>query len=155
MQLVCKLTMNLETLAGKRTLFILVKMGNLRWYFSPQLRFQAVGLAIHVVKQSCIWTLETWYMYSVERVENWTCERNLMGHLSPGHLSMTHSCRKKKGRETKGNEWVGKEKQDLQKGGNKWQHPKGLNLLEHCYETMRVTCVAMSLHKLEPERAHG
>ena len=48
-----------------------------------------------------------------------------------------------------------KEKQGLQKGGNKWQHPKDENLLEHCSKTMRVTCVAMSLDKLEPERAHG
>ena len=29
------------------------------------------------------------------------------------------------------------------------------NLLEHCSKTMHVTCVAMSLDKLEPERAHG
>ena len=29
------------------------------------------------------------------------------------------------------------------------------NLLEHCAQTMHVTCVAMSLDKLEPERQHG
>ena len=29
------------------------------------------------------------------------------------------------------------------------------NLLEHCTMTMHVTCVAMSLDKLEPERQHG
>ena len=29
------------------------------------------------------------------------------------------------------------------------------NLLEHCAMTMHVTCVAMSLDKLEPERQHG
>ena len=29
------------------------------------------------------------------------------------------------------------------------------NLLEHCSKTVHVTCVAMSLDKLEPERAHG
>ena len=45
--------------------------------------------------------------------------------------------------------------QDLQKGGNKSQHPKDANLLGHCSKTMRVTCVAVSLNKLEPERARA
>ena len=45
--------------------------------------------------------------------------QKLGGHLSQDTCPLTHSCQKEKGRETRESEWVGKEKQDLQKGGNK------------------------------------
>ena len=69
--------------------------------------------------------------------------------------ALTHLCLR--GRETRESEWVGKEKQDLQQRGNKWQHPKDANLLGHCSKTvtMHVTYVAVSLDKLEPETVHG
>ena len=56
---------------------------------------------------------------------------NDLGHLSwRGHLPTveTHLCFFKAGRRE--NVWVGKEKKSLQRGGNKWQHPKGCNLLK-------------------------
>ena len=51
--------MKLGTLAGTRTLFIFFENGEFAVILPPQPRFQAVGLAVHAVKQACIWTSET------------------------------------------------------------------------------------------------
>ena len=49
---------------------------------------------------------------------------------------------------------LGKEKQSLDRGRNKWQHPKRMNLLSICHMTMHVTGNAVSLDQLEPKKAH-
>ena len=64
-----------------RSLFFFLKMWNLRWYSSPQPqpRFQAVGLAEHVVRQTCTQTCKTWW---IKEESNLDLKRTLvLGHL--------------------------------------------------------------------------
>ena len=97
-----------------------------------------------------IWLVEMWHWRINESTSNYlVCvigNNNGLGHMSwRGHLPTveTHLCCFKGGRRE--NEWVGKEKQSLQRGGNKRQHPKGCNLLK-AYVTWQCMLLVLLCH---------
>ena len=134
---------------------LFLKIGKWLWHF-PQPRFQAVGLVIHACETDSV--IVNWcQLFLYEELGRTAVLRKLRsdGHSSDGHLSEDTlvSIRKGEGDERR-SEWVGKEKQSLQRGRNKWQHPRK-DLLSICHMTMRVICSAVSLDQLEPKKAHG
>ena len=68
----------------------------------------------------------------------------------PGTLVPDTLVSEKGGRRERESEWVGKRKTRPPERRKQVTTSEDEHLLEHCAKTMHVTCVAMSLDKLEP-----